>query len=106
MNTIESFTYVVTSTDEASGTMELVYSSPNLPDVLVGALMPRGSQTLDDVAASFAPMKYWMDLINPVVSVSVGSTNVIVISRPDEQTQPVTGTADSPFNSSLPSSVI
>jgi hypothetical protein len=85
MNTVDTFTYVVTSTDEANGTMELTYSSPNLPDVSVGALMPRGSQTLDEVAMGFAPMRYWLDLLNPVVSVAVGASATVTSATPAEQ---------------------
>lgn len=84
MNKVESFSYVVTSTNVDIGTMEISYSSPGLPDVLVGARMPRGTQTLDQVVAEFAPMTYWGDILNPVIPVEVGASSVVTLST-DEQ---------------------
>jgi hypothetical protein len=79
MNKVNAFTYTVVRVDAENDFMELNYSSEGLPDALVGARMPRGTQTVDDIARSYAPMGYWMNLLNPIVPVEVGSTGSVVI---------------------------
>lgn len=92
MNNVEKFTYIVNSVDENSGLMELTYSSPNLPDVIVGARMPRIGQDLDDVAKSFAPIGYWNDILNPIIPVLVGTSNTVSLIEENVVTpiQPIT----------------
>jgi hypothetical protein len=83
MNQIKSYSYRVESVDQELDLMELVYQSPDLPDALVGAPLPRGTQTVDDIAQSYVPLSYWNKILNPVVDVAVGTTGTVEIILPE-----------------------
>jgi len=83
MNEIKSYSYRVERVDQDLDLMELIYQSPDLPDVLVGAPLPRGTQTVDDIARMYVPFLYWSKILNPVVDVAVGTTGTVEIVLPE-----------------------
>ena len=89
MNQIKSYSYRVEKVDRDLDLMELTYQSPGLPDVLVGALLPRGTQTIDEVARSYVPWSYWNKILNPIVDVEVGTTGTVEIILPEANNSPI-----------------
>ena len=89
MNQIKSYSYRVERVDRDLDFMELTYQSPGLPDVLVGTLLPRGTQTIDDIARSYVPWSYWNKILNPIVDVAVGTTGTVEIILPEEINLPL-----------------
>lgn len=65
------YTYEVTHADEM-GTV-LLYKSTGRPDITVGVHTPREGETLDSVAAMYAPVANWIDLERPRVVPAVGT---------------------------------
>jgi hypothetical protein len=57
MNT--PYNYTVVSKSLEHGVMELRYESPGLPPVNVGMPLPRLGETVDDIAAMYAPTAVW-----------------------------------------------
>jgi hypothetical protein len=83
MNEIKSYSYRVERVDQGLDLMELIYQSPDLPDVLVGAPLPRGTQTVEDIARMYVPMVHWNKILNPIVDVAVGTTGTVEIVLPE-----------------------
>lgn len=71
MNNIP-YTYEVIQADEFGTT--LAYRSPNRPEIVKGVLTPREGQTLDAVAALYAPIAEWQDMERPRIVPQVGAT--------------------------------
>lgn len=69
---ITSYTYKITATNPEMGAMEVEFSSPGLPTVLVGARMPYTDEDLDMVVRSFAPIGHWETVGKSVAEVVVG----------------------------------
>lgn len=76
---ITSYTYRITNVNKDIAAMEVEFSSPGLPTVLVGARMPYVGEDLDTLVRSFAPMAHWETFNKPVADVSVGHTAEVVI---------------------------
>lgn len=66
------YTYEVTEADE-NGTV-LVYRSPGRPDLAKGVHTPREGETLDGVAAMYAPIGEWLDMERARVVPQVGAS--------------------------------
>lgn len=80
------YTYEVTHADEF-GTM-LVYRSPGRPDVPMGVHTPREGETLDVVAAMYAPIAHWLDLERPRLVPAVGTTGSFTPPTEEEPNNP------------------
>lgn len=68
------YTYEVVSVDSDARCMEIVYSSPGQQSLHVGARLPYEGETLDQIAAMYAPLGVWVDAVRPVVLPQVGAT--------------------------------
>jgi 5,10-methenyltetrahydromethanopterin hydrogenase len=68
------YNWKITSVDKDTKTMIIEYSSEGLPTLTVGALMPTGSETVEDVVKSYVPLNIWgIHLMQPN-DVEVGMT--------------------------------
>lgn len=74
------YTYEVTQADEF-GTM-LLYKSPGRPDIPMGVHTPREGETLDMVAAMYAPIAMWLDMERPRIVPEVGTTGAYTPANP------------------------
>jgi len=56
------YTYTIASVDAAARCMEVVYESEGRPTVRMGTRIPYVGESLADVIAAYAPVRYWEEL--------------------------------------------
>ena len=71
------YTYKITSADQASRCMEVVYTAPNRQTMHIGARLPYAGETLETVVNMYAPLAYWQEQETQVQDVAIGATGVI-----------------------------
>lgn len=69
-----AYTYEIISVDETARCMELRYTSEGRQPVNVGARLPYTGETVDQIAAMYAPVGLWVDAERPVVIPTAGAT--------------------------------
>lgn len=89
------YSYEIIRVDEAARCMEVVFKAKGNPTMHIGARLPYEGETLEQVMAMYAPLRYWEELKTPVVVPEVGTTGVIVpeppvVSPSVNQSQPTT----------------
>jgi hypothetical protein len=72
-----TYTYEVTEVYPDSKTMLIVYTSEQYGTMTVGARMPWEGETLDDIAAMYSPIRYWIEQTLPVADVAVGASGTL-----------------------------
>ena len=70
------YTYEIAKVDAESKTMEILYTSENRPQVLVGAKMPYEDESLEEIVKSYAPLHFWWEQGKTVKSIEVGTTGI------------------------------
>lgn len=100
---ITSYTYKIVATNPEMGAMEVEFSSPGLPTVLVGARMPYTDEDLDTVVRSFAPIGHWESLGKTVADVAVGHESAVDLTAEQPVVQPQTMQEFTPGQTSLTS---
>lgn len=64
--------------DVALGITIINYSADGVSTIAVGVPLPRGTQTMDDIAKQFAPLNLWFNELNPVnVTAEPAAGNVV-----------------------------
>lgn len=69
-----AYTYVIIKKDLQAKVMELVYSSPGRADMHIGMPLPKVGQSVEEVAAMYAPVANWAEAEAEVLDVQVGVT--------------------------------
>jgi len=70
-------TYQVTEVYPETKTMLIVYTSEKYGTMTVGARMPWEGETLDDIAAMYSPLRYWIEQELAVAEVAVGASGTL-----------------------------
>jgi len=66
------YTYEIIKIDEATKTMEVMYSSEGRQSVLVSARIPYIDERLEDVIRMFSPESFWREQETPIQNISNG----------------------------------
>ena len=84
-----TYSFEIASVDKPAKTMEVVYTSEGRKTMRIGARMPYEHESLNDVAAIFAPVTHWMEQDLVVKDVPVGASGVITVDvvKPNQQKQ-------------------
>lgn len=77
-----TYTYEITSVDQAARCMEVVYTSEGNPTMHIGARLPYEGETVEAVVEMYAPIRYWEEIKTPVVAVAVGQSGSVVVPPP------------------------
>lgn len=72
-----TYTYEIIKVDEAARCMEVVYTSEGNPTMHIGARLPYEGETVEDIVAMYAPVRYWEELKTPTIAVSAGQSGTI-----------------------------
>lgn len=85
-----AYTYEIVGVDVDARSMEIHYESPGRPAVNVGARLPFVGESLDQVAAMYAPIGFWGQVDAPVEVPNVGASGAF---SPDSVAPDTLGTA-------------
>jgi hypothetical protein len=78
------YTYKVIAVDEASRSMEVVYSSEGRQTMHIGARLPFVGENLEDVIKMFSPINYWIEQELAVIVPEVGTTGTLELVEDDK----------------------
>jgi hypothetical protein len=67
-----NITYQIVRVDPETKAMDILYTSPEHGSLLVGARMPWEGETVEAIAETFSPARYWLEKTLPVAQVSEG----------------------------------
>ena len=70
-------TYKITEVYPDTKTMLIVYTSEQYGTLTMSARMPWEGETLDDIAAMYSPLRYWVEQTLAVAAVDVGATGTL-----------------------------
>lgn len=80
-----SYTYKVQAVYPESNCMDILFSSENLPDVLVSVRIPFEGENIDAVISSFAPFTIWQPNVTPLQDIQVGHAGEIKAIKIDPE---------------------
>ena len=87
MTNIE-YTYEIKRVDVNSGTMEVLYSSIDLPDLLVSVRLPFQGQSLEDTIRAAAPITEWEKNIKKYDIPEIGVSGTVSHINPQSVPMP------------------
>lgn len=76
-----AYTYEIVRVDPENRVMDIQYTSEQFGTMLVGARMPWEGETVEGIVRNFSPVRYWMEQVLSVASVSAGTSGQIVESE-------------------------
>lgn len=82
------YTYTITSVDQEARCMEIIYTAPNRQTMHIGARLPYVGETLETIVRMYAPIAYWLEQEQKVVSVDIGASGAI---NPKAQSKTLSG---------------
>lgn len=72
-----AYTYEVINVNPQARAMEVVYTSPGRQTLHIGARMPYAGETIEQIAAMYAPVGYWLEQEAQIVDVPVGTSGTV-----------------------------
>lgn len=71
------YTYTIAAVDQEARCMEIIYTAPNRQTMHIGARLPYVGETLEAIVQMYAPVAYWLEQEQKVVSVDIGVSGAV-----------------------------